>query len=43
MTTNSYVEYFFTLLAWIMHNALTSILLGTGLALVPIIAVVVSS
>lgn len=36
MTTNSYLEYFLTLLGWVINNGLWNILLGTGLFAVPL-------
>ncbi|MHB0818455.1 conjugal transfer protein TraG N-terminal domain-containing protein [Stutzerimonas stutzeri] len=43
MMTHSYLEYFLTLLAWILNNGIAMILIGTGLAVVPIIAIIISS
>jgi hypothetical protein len=37
MLTNSYLEYFLTLLGWVINNGIWDILLGTGLFLVPLI------
>ena len=31
MTTNSYLEYFLTLLGWVINNGLWNVLLSTGL------------
>ncbi|SMG61694.1 conjugal transfer protein TraG N-terminal domain-containing protein [Cedecea sp. NFIX57] len=36
MTTNSYLEYFLTLLGWVINNGLWNILLGTGLFAAPL-------
>ncbi|OKO99583.1 conjugal transfer protein TraG N-terminal domain-containing protein [Xenorhabdus eapokensis] len=41
MTTNSYLEYFLTLLGWIINNGLWNILLSTGLFVVPLLFKVV--
>lgn len=43
MMTHSYLEYFLTLLGWILNNSLTDILLGTGLAVLPLAFVIASS
>lgn len=36
MTTNSYLEYFLTLLGWVINNGLWGLLTGTGLFVVPL-------
>ncbi|MDQ9315773.1 conjugal transfer protein TraG N-terminal domain-containing protein, partial [Escherichia marmotae] len=36
MTTNSYLEYFLTLLGWLINNGLWDVLLGTGLFALPL-------
>ena len=36
MTTNSYLEYFLTLLGWVINNGLWNVLLGTGLFVLPL-------
>ncbi|HBD1844096.1 TPA: conjugal transfer protein TraG N-terminal domain-containing protein [Salmonella enterica] len=36
MTTNSYLEYFLTLLGWVINNGLWNVLLGTGLFAAPL-------
>ncbi|HIE9447006.1 TPA: conjugal transfer protein TraG N-terminal domain-containing protein [Klebsiella pneumoniae] len=36
MTTNSYLEYFLTLLGWVINNGLWNVMLGTGLFAVPL-------
>ncbi|KML70035.1 conjugal transfer protein TraG N-terminal domain-containing protein [Pectobacterium peruviense] len=36
MTTNSYFEYFLTLLGWVINNGLWNILIGTGLFAAPL-------
>jgi hypothetical protein len=36
MTTNSYLEYFLTLLGWVINNGLWNILLATGLFAAPL-------
>lgn len=36
MTTNSYLEYFLTLLGWVINNGLWNILLGAGLFAAPL-------
>ncbi|WP_099350891.1 conjugal transfer protein TraG N-terminal domain-containing protein [Erwinia amylovora] len=36
MTTNSYFEYFLTLLGWVINNGLWNVMLGTGLFAVPL-------
>lgn len=41
MLTNSYLEYFLTVLGWVMNNGLWSILLGTGLFVLPLVFKVV--
>lgn len=42
MTTNSYLEYFLTLLGWVINNGLWNILLGTGLFAAPLAFKIVS-
>lgn len=37
MTTNSYLEYFLTLLGWLINNGLWDVLLGTGLFALPLV------
>jgi hypothetical protein len=37
MLTNSYLEYFLTLLGWIINNGIWDILLGTGLFVLPLV------
>ncbi|EPB2022180.1 conjugal transfer protein TraG N-terminal domain-containing protein [Escherichia coli] len=37
MTTNSYLEYFLTLLGWLINNGLWNVLLGTGLFALPLV------
>jgi hypothetical protein len=41
MLTNSYLEYFLTLLGWVINNGIWDILLGTGLFLLPLVFKVV--
>ncbi|CDM91170.1 conjugal transfer protein TraG N-terminal domain-containing protein [Xenorhabdus bovienii] len=41
MTTNNYLEYFLTLLGWIINNGLWSVLLSTGIFVVPLLFKVV--
>ncbi|WP_143706578.1 conjugal transfer protein TraG N-terminal domain-containing protein, partial [Xenorhabdus innexi] len=41
MTTNNYLEYFLTLLGWIINNGLWNIFLSTGLFVVPVLFKVV--
>lgn len=36
MTTNSYLEYFLTLLGWVINNGLWNVLLSTGLFVLPL-------
>ena len=36
MMTNSYLEYFLTLLAWVVNNGLWSVLTSTGLFALPL-------
>ncbi|UIA92988.1 conjugal transfer protein TraG N-terminal domain-containing protein [Erwinia tracheiphila] len=36
MTTNSYLEYFLTLLGWLINNGLWNVLLSTGLFVLPL-------
>ncbi|HDG1673087.1 TPA: conjugal transfer protein TraG N-terminal domain-containing protein [Kluyvera cryocrescens] len=36
MTTNSYFEYFLTLLGWVINNGLWNVMLGTGLFAAPL-------
>ena len=36
MTTNSYFEYFLTLLGWVINNGLWNVLLSTGLFVLPL-------
>lgn len=43
MMTNSYLEYFLTLLGWILNNGITKIMTGTGIAVFPFIAVIITS
>lgn len=35
MTTNSYLEYFLTLLGWLVNNGLWDVLVSTGLFALP--------
>lgn len=37
MMTNSYLEYFLTLLAWVVNNGLWSVLTSTGLFALPLV------
>ncbi|MDE9504646.1 conjugal transfer protein TraG N-terminal domain-containing protein, partial [Xenorhabdus bovienii] len=37
MTTNSYLEYFLTLLGWVVNNGLWQVLIATGLFTVPLL------
>ncbi|QMR42928.1 conjugal transfer protein TraG N-terminal domain-containing protein [Klebsiella aerogenes] len=37
MLTNSYLEYFLTLLGWVINNGIWDILLGTGLFVLPLV------
>ena len=43
MTTNSYLEYFLTLLGWVINNGLWNVLLSTGLFVLPLAFKVVVS
>ncbi len=43
MMTHSYLEYFLTLLGWILNNSIAEILMGTGLAVLPFAFVIVSN
>ena len=36
MTTNNYLEYFLTLLGWLVNNGLWDLLIGTGLFALPL-------
>ncbi|OTA14438.1 conjugal transfer protein TraG [Xenorhabdus vietnamensis] len=42
MTTNSYLEYFLTLLGWIVNNGLWRILIATGLFTLPLVIKVIA-
>ncbi|MDC9581611.1 conjugal transfer protein TraG N-terminal domain-containing protein [Xenorhabdus sp. PR6a] len=42
MTTNSYLEYFLTLLGWIVNNGLWQILIATGLFTLPLVIKVIA-
>ncbi|PHM23942.1 conjugal transfer protein TraG N-terminal domain-containing protein [Xenorhabdus budapestensis] len=42
MTTNSYLEYFLTLLGWVVNNGLWHILIGTGLFTLPLVIKVIA-
>ena len=37
MTTNNYLEYFLTLLGWVVNNGLWDVLIGTGLFALPLV------
>ncbi|REF26075.1 hypothetical protein BDD26_0644 [Xenorhabdus cabanillasii] len=37
MTTNSYLEYFLTLLGWVVNNGLWHMLIATGLFTLPLV------
>lgn len=41
MTTNSYLEYFLTLLGWLVNNGLWDVLVSTGLFVLPLVFKVV--
>ncbi|MDE9447558.1 conjugal transfer protein TraG N-terminal domain-containing protein [Xenorhabdus bovienii] len=41
MTTNNYLEYFLTLLGWVINNGLWSVLLSTGIFVVPLLVKIV--
>lgn len=41
MMTNSYLEYFLTLLGWIVNNGLWELLVSTGLFVLPLLFKVV--
>ena len=43
MTTNNYLEYFLTLLGWLINNCLRDVLLGTGLFDLPLVFKVIGS
>ncbi|EEX0898881.1 conjugal transfer protein TraG, partial [Escherichia coli] len=36
MTTNNYLEYFLTLLGWVVNNGLWNVLISTGLFALPL-------
>ncbi|MDE9430574.1 conjugal transfer protein TraG N-terminal domain-containing protein [Xenorhabdus bovienii] len=42
MTTNSYLEYFLTLLGWVVNNGLWHILIATGLFTLPLVVKVIA-
>jgi hypothetical protein len=42
MTTNSYLEYFLTLLGWVVNNGLWHILIATGLFTLPLVIKVIA-
>ncbi|MEQ1976995.1 conjugal transfer protein TraG N-terminal domain-containing protein [Xenorhabdus sp. SGI240] len=42
MTTNSYLEYFLTLLGWVVNNGLWQILIATGLFTTPLVIKVIA-
>ncbi|AOM41321.1 conjugal transfer protein TraG N-terminal domain-containing protein [Xenorhabdus hominickii] len=42
MTANSYLEYFLTLLGWVINNGLWHILIATGLFTLPLVVKVIS-
>ncbi|OTA19820.1 conjugal transfer protein TraG [Xenorhabdus beddingii] len=42
MTTNSYLEYFLTLLGWVVNNGLWQILMATGLFSLPLVIKVIA-
>ncbi|CAM4015207.1 conjugal transfer protein TraG N-terminal domain-containing protein [Xenorhabdus thuongxuanensis] len=42
MTTNSYLEYFLTLLGWVVNNGLWQILIATGLFTLPLVIKVIA-
>ncbi|MEQ1966510.1 conjugal transfer protein TraG N-terminal domain-containing protein [Xenorhabdus nematophila] len=42
MTTNSYLEYFLTLLGWVVNNGLWQILMATGLFTTPLVIKVIA-
>ncbi|MBC8947293.1 conjugal transfer protein TraG N-terminal domain-containing protein [Xenorhabdus indica] len=42
MTTNSYLEYFLTLLGWVVNNGLWHILIATGLFTLPLVIKVIT-
>ena len=43
ITVDSYFEYFTTILAWIMNNAMWDIIVQTGLVFLPFLGYVISS
>ena len=42
-TVDSYLEYFLTLLGWILNNGIFALFVGTGLWLIPVIALVIKT
>lgn len=40
LTTNSYLEYYLTLLAWVVNNGVWSTLVETSIAAIPIVAII---
>ncbi|MEQ2024906.1 conjugal transfer protein TraG N-terminal domain-containing protein [Xenorhabdus szentirmaii] len=42
MTTNSYLEYFLTLLGWVVNNGLWQVLIATGLFTLPLVVRVIA-
>ncbi|OLU25516.1 hypothetical protein BVH03_17865 [Pseudomonas sp. PA15(2017)] len=43
MMTHSYLEYFLTLLGWILNNSIADIVMSTGVAILPFLAVIISN
>ena len=43
MTTNSYLEYYLTLLAWVINNSVWYLLLETAIFAIPLIGIVLNS
>lgn len=42
MTTNSFLEYYLTLLAWIINNSIWNTLVATGLFAIPLISIIIN-
>jgi TraG-like protein, N-terminal region. len=41
LSTNSYLEYYLTLLGWVVNNGIWSTLVDTGVAIIPIAAIII--